>query len=244
MPGFGVAGIVGGRKARLGRAEWVAEIADIPDGAAGPVFAFEGGIPLSFDLTETLRPGAKGAVAALKAAGIDVSLLSGDTADRAERVADLLGITDVRHGATPADKIAVLDELRRQGHRALMVGDGLNDAAALAAAHVSMAPASASDAGRTAADLIFLRDGLEAVPDAWQIARDTAVIVRQNFTLAIAYNAVAIPLAVAGLVTPLIAALAMSGSSILVTLNALRLNRARKTRSRRGIPIIPARVPI
>lgn len=238
VPGFGVEAMVDGRRARLGRADWVGEIADISQNAASPAFAFEGGTAVSFDLSETLRQGAGQAVAALTAAGIPVSMLSGDMESRARRVAGELGIGDVRHGATPADKIETLETLRRDGHLALMVGDGLNDAAALAAAHVSMAPSSASDAGRTAADFVFLRDNLESVSATWQVARDTARIVRQNFGLAIAYNCIAIPLAVAGLVTPLVAALAMSGSSILVIANALRLNRTGKSHpTHRAAPI-------
>lgn len=244
LPGFGVEGVVDGRRARLGRADWVAGIAQVPAGTASPAFAFEGESALSFELIETLRPGAPDAIAMFEAAGIPVAMLSGDIADRTGRIARELGIADVRHDATPAEKIDMLDRLRSDGHYALMVGDGLNDAAALAAAHVSMAPASASDAGRTAADFVFLRDRLDAVPAAWRVARDTARIVRQNFALAIGYNCIAIPLAVAGLVTPLIAALAMSASSILVTLNALRLNRAGMPRARPmpqvGVRQVPA----
>jgi Cu2+-exporting ATPase len=183
---------------------------------------------MSFDLTEALRPGAVDAIKSFAAAGIPVAMLSGDIAARANSIANQLDIADVKSGKTPADKIAALNAMRNNGFRALMVGDGLNDAAALAAAHVSMAPSSASDAGRTAADFIFLRDGLDAVPAAWRMARDTSRIVRQNFALAIAYNCIAIPLAMAGLVTPLIAAIAMSASSLLVIGNALRLNRAAK----------------
>lgn len=243
LPGFGIEGTVDGRRARLGRTGWVAEIAEIPAGMASPAFAFEGGAACAFDLTETLRPGAADAVASFDRSGIPVAMLSGDIADRAIRVAGALGIADVRHGATPAEKIAALDALRRDGHRALMVGDGLNDAAALAAAHVSMAPASASDAGRTAADFVFLRGRLDAVPATWRVACETAGIVRQNLAMAVAYNCIAIPLAVAGQVTPLIAALAMSGSSILVTLNALRLNRAGTTRADRAPDIDRRQVP-
>lgn len=225
-PGFGVEGMIDGRRARLGRAEWVGEIAQVEDGLGSPAFAFEGGQAIAFDLSETLRDGAHAAISDLQSAGIPVSMLSGDSSERASGIARTLGIKDVHHGATPAQKIAMLEDLRESGHRAMMVGDGLNDAAALAAAHVSMAPASASDAGRTAADYVFLRDSLDAVPDTWRVARDTARVVRQNFGLAITYNCIAIPLAVAGYVTPLIAALAMSGSSIIVIANALRLNRA------------------
>lgn len=225
VPGYGIEGALAGRRARLGRAEWVAQITPEAAGASSPVFAFSDGPPLSFDLSETLRPGAATAVATLREAGIPVAILSGDGAERVARIAARLGVEDARHGATPADKIAVLEGLRHSGHRALMVGDGLNDAAALAAAHVSMAPASASDAGRAVADFVFLRGGLDAVTAARRTARDTARIVRQNFALAIAYNCIAVPLAMAGMVTPLIAALAMSGSSILVIANALRLNR-------------------
>ncbi len=226
LPGFGIEGTVDGRRIRLGRADWVGEIAAVAPGTPGPIFAIAGGDVILFDLAETLRPASHTAVADLQAAGLGVSMLSGDAADRAWRVAGDLGIHDVRPGATPADKIAVLDDMRREGHRCLMVGDGLNDAAALATAHVSMAPSSASDAGRTAADFVFLRDGLDSVPAALHVARATASIVRQNFALAVGYNCIAIPLAMAGLVTPLIAALAMSGSSILVIGNALRLNRS------------------
>ena len=228
VPGFGVAGCIGGRAVRLGRADWVADISVHAKGRASPVFAFADGPAMSFDLTEALRPGAVDAIKSFAAAGIPVAMLSGDIAARANSIANQLDIADVKSRKTPADKIAALNAMRNDGFRALMVGDGLNDAAALAAAHVSMAPSSASDAGRTAADFIFLRDGLDAVPAAWRMARDTARIVRQNFALAIAYNCIAIPLAMAGLVTPLIAAIAMSASSLLVIGNALRLNRAAK----------------
>lgn len=225
LPGYGVEGVIDGRRARLGQAAWVGEIAR--GGAmASPAFAFEGAAATAFDLSETLRPGAPRAVADLSAIGIPVAMLSGDSAERAARIAQDLGITDIHAGMSPDAKIAHLDRLRAEGHKTLMVGDGLNDAAALAGAHVSMAPATASDVGRSAADFVFLRDTLDAVPLAHGVALATARVVRQNFGLAIAYNCIAIPLAMAGHVTPLIAALAMSGSSILVIANALRLNRA------------------
>tara|TARA_R110000787_G_scaffold50852_9_gene120842 strand:- start:6079 stop:8418 length:2340 start_codon:yes stop_codon:yes gene_type:complete len=243
VPGFGIQGSIGGRRARLGRADWVAEIANCPCTTVSPAFSFEGDKPISFGLTETLRPGAKEAVAMFERSGVPVTMLSGDIADRAHNIAGLVGISDVRHSTRPAEKIAMLDALRGKGHRTLMVGDGLNDTGALAAAYVSMTPASGSDAGRTAANFVFLRDRLDAVPVAWQVARDTAVVVRQNFALAIAYNCIAIPLAAAGMVTPLIAALAMSGSSIVVTLNALRLNKMERRGTRAAASRDPVQVP-
>jgi Cu2+-exporting ATPase len=128
---------------------------------------------------------------------------------------------------TPADKLAALEALARDGVRVLMVGDGINDAPALAAAHASMSPVAASDVSRAAAGLVFTGERLEPVVFALETARMARSRALENFGMAAAYNAVAVPVALAGLVTPLIAALAMSGSSIAVTLNALRLRRAR-----------------
>lgn len=229
IPGYGVQASINGHLARLGRADWVAEISRSDEWQDDPSFAVENGPIIAFPLVETLRPNAFEALNELQDSGVGVAILSGDNAERAKHIAKELDVSEVYHGMTPADKIAYLEQLREQDIRALMVGDGLNDAAALAAAHVSMAPATASDAGRMAADFVFLRDGLEPVTQAWHLARRTASIVRQNFGLAIAYNCIAIPLAMAGYVTPLIAALAMSGSSILVIGNSLRLNSAGST---------------
>jgi len=232
-PGFGVEGRINGRFARLGRPSWVAEIAGDIAGGDGPAFAFAGAEMQRFPLRETLRDGAVDAVTALRDAGLSSEILSGDAATAVTRVAARLQIDETRAGLTPQEKVTHLQDLLAQGERPLMVGDGLNDTAALATAHVSMSPASATEAGRAAADFVFLRDGLDAVPQALKVARRTATTVRQNFGLAIAYNCIAVPLAIAGHVTPLIAAIAMSGSSIAVVANSLRLNR------RRSAPYVP-----
>lgn len=140
-------------------------------------------------------------------------------------LAERLGIEHWIAGATPAGKVAHLDTLRAGGARVLMIGDGLNDAAALAAAHVSMSPASAIDASRSAADMILLGDGIGRAVDAWQLARRGRKRILENFALAFGYNIITVPVAYAGFVTPLIAAIAMSASSIVVSLNAMRLGR-------------------
>ncbi len=228
-PAAGIEGIVGGRRTRLGRAGWVAEIAPYADveEAAGLAFALEGQPLRRIAIEETLRLLAAETVASLRERGLGVEILSGDGEGAVSAVAKRIGITAMRSECRPAEKLARLQELREAGHRVLMVGDGLNDAPSLAGADVSFAPGSACDIGRLAADFVFTRDALDAVPLALRIGRDARRLVRQNLLLALGYNALAIPLAMAGLVTPLIAALLMSGSSILVVANALRLSTRR-----------------
>jgi Cu2+-exporting ATPase len=171
---------------------------------------------------DPLRPDAAETLAALAQAGIGSSILSGDRRAAAAAVANTLGIA-AQAEASPQAKLAALESLREAGIRALMVGDGLNDGPALAAAHASIAPGSASDASQQAADAVFIGERLMPVALAIRVARATMRVVRQNFGFAIGYNALAIPLALLGYVTPLIAAIAMSVSSLVVVANSLRL---------------------
>lgn len=171
---------------------------------------------------DQLRPDVKTTLYALQALGLHPAIVSGDDPVAVAEVAGELGI-EGSGSMTPAEKLALLEDLKRAGHRPLMVGDGLNDGPALAAAHASIAPGSASDASRQAADAVFIGETLMPVALAVQVARRTMAIVRQNFGFAIGYNILAVPLAVSGLVTPLIAAVAMSLSSLVVVGNSLRL---------------------
>lgn len=179
----------------------------------------------TFRFEDMPRPGAQKAVAALAREGFQTVVLSGDRAPVVKDLAARLGIADWRAALSPRDKADYCADAAKAGHKVLMVGDGINDAPALAAAHVSMAPATAADIGRQAADFVFLRDGLEAVPLAIEISRRAGRLIRENFALAIGYNVLAVPIAIAGYATPLVASIAMSTSSMIVVLNALRLNR-------------------
>lgn len=220
-PGFGIEGRIDGLVARLGRTEWLGLG---PAGHDGLETGFRLGDdpPKRLRFDDALRPDAAAAVRALTALGLAPAILSGDRGEAVRPVAAALGIpAEVK--MSPQDKLAAIERLEAEGRRVLMVGDGLNDGPALAAGHVSLAPASASDVGQTAADAVFLGDSLSPVPVAVRAARRTLRVVRQNFALAIGYNVLAVPLAVAGLVTPLIAAIAMSVSSLIVVANALRL---------------------
>jgi Cu2+-exporting ATPase len=218
-PGLGVEGLLGTTRVRLGSAAWTGA----GTGRGTSVFLLIGnGTPIAFSFDEALREDAPEVCSALRDEGLRVVLLSGDEVMPVARVSVATGMDSHRAKLTPRDKVSELETLSRQGARVAMVGDGINDAPALAAAQVSLSPVSAADVSRAAADLVFTGERLGPVGFAIRIARTARSRAMQNFALAALYNAIAIPLALFGFVTPLVAALAMSGSSIVVTLNAVR----------------------
>ncbi len=221
VPGYGVEGRWQGRALRLGRAAWVgaAAVAD----TATYFSAGDGQTARALTFTDRLRPGAAAAVAALRSAGLPVTLLSGDAEAPVAALAATLGISDWRSEVLPAEKAATVGAMAAAGRRVLMVGDGLNDTVALASAHVSVSPAQALDAARAASDIVLLGRDLSPLPEMLRIGRQARRRIKQNFAISLAYNLIAVPVALVGLATPLIAALAMSTSSLTVTLNALRM---------------------
>lgn len=223
-PGLGVEAQWQGSIVRLGRPSWIG-----PENVQGDTMVCALGIggkaPLLFHFADRLRPDAHDAVNQLSVMGIEAMILSGDRRDAVLPIARNLGLTAMVE-MSPAEKLHCVERLKAAGRRVLMVGDGLNDGPALAAGHISIAPSSASDVGQTASDIVFLGDSLMPVPIVGRAARRTMTVVRQNFALAIGYNLLAVPLAVTGLVTPLVAAISMSTSSIIVIANALRLRKA------------------
>ncbi len=159
----------------------------------------------------------------MKLAGYKVELLSGDRPEAVAQAARAAGFDRWRGGARPDTKLERLQTLKAQGHLTLMVGDGLNDAPALATGHASLSPSSAVDISQTAADAVFQGEKLGTVVETLKVARASHRMALQNFGIAILYNIGFVPLAMAGYVTPLVAAIAMSTSSIIVTANAVRL---------------------
>ena len=227
IPGYGIAAEYQGKKIRLGKPEWVAQISAADNHIADDPtlsFAVEGEKAAHFFLDDELRKDAALTISQLENMNIKSEILSGDREAKVRHVSALLGIQKFSFLNDPADKVRHVKNLKARATNVLMIGDGINDAPVLAASDVSMVPATASDIGRHAADLVFVRPSLTAVSYALKIACVTDKIVKQNFGLAILYNCIAVPLAMAGHVTPLVAAIAMSLSSIVVVGNSLRIN--------------------
>ena len=225
-PGAGVRTLIDGAEARLGSANFcgVGELTppgDADTDASYIVFCHAGRIA-HIPIRQVLRPDAVAVTQALTARGLDLVVLSGDRPAAVRPVASQLHTENWRAGLTPAAKIAAVERLKAEGRRPLMVGDGLNDAPALAAADVSISPITAAHLTQAHADALFLGERLAPVLRAVVVARQARRLMQQNLALAVIYNALAVPIAILGFVTPLIAAVAMSASSILVTLNALR----------------------
>ena len=220
-PGHGLRTIIDGVETRLGSPAFCG-IDGVAGGGASVLALRHGDEVAVIRLTQRLRPDAAATVAALKARGLRCLILSGDREEAVAPVAAAVGIDDFAGNLKPADKIARLEALAAAGHRVAFVGDGLNDAPSLAAAHVSLSPISAVDLAQAEADAVFLGERLAPVVEAVEIAVRARRLMTQNLWFAAAYNLFAVPLAIFGLVTPLIAAVAMSASSLTVTLNALR----------------------
>ena len=220
VPGYGVEGTVRGQRARLGRAAWVGAEA-LPETAT--YLGLGDGAPVAIRFADSIRPGAEIAVEELRAMGKRLLLISGDADAAVRAFAARIGIDEVISEALPEDKARMVADLAAEGRKVLMVGDGLNDTAALAAAHVSISPATALDAARVASDIVLMNRDLGALGDAVRTAVSARARIKENFRISTVYNIVAVPIALFGFATPLAAALAMSLSSITVSLNALRV---------------------
>jgi Cu2+-exporting ATPase len=246
-PGRGVRAIVDGREMRLGSptfcdAVFLAQKATSSDPNTSVIAFSWADKQAALLVRQALRPDAVAVVKGLRERGFDCRILSGDRPEAVAPIARALDIASWRGGCKPADKIEALGALKAEGRRVLMVGDGLNDAPALAAAHVSLSPISAADLTQAHADAVFLGDRLEPVQDTIDISRRAHRLMRQNLGIALVYNLIAVPLAFLGYVTPLVAALAMSGSSTIVTFNALRA-RGRPPATPQAEPIPSGVVP-
>ncbi len=217
VPGYGVEGRWNGLLVRLGRPSWAGM-----EAGKGTILRIGDAAPIELHFIDDLRPGAEALIETLKAQGMPVMLLSGDGEEIVSDFAARVGIDSWRAGVLPDEKADVLRAKAAEGKRVLMVGDGLNDTAALALAHVSIAPGSALEATRVAADFVLLAPDLMRIADALRVGRSARKRILENFAVAAVYNMISIPVAFMGFASPLAAAIAMSTSSIIVSLNALR----------------------
>jgi Cu2+-exporting ATPase len=221
-PGQGLSAKWDDKLIKLGSRNWAGN-PDAPPSDHMELWLNLDGTPLCvFHFKDQLKDDAAHTIDLISQAVEHIYILSGDRTSVVQKIARILGIEHAYGELTPPEKYAYLDELKNDGHKVLMVGDGLNDTPVLSGADVSMAPGSALDLAKNAADIVFQGNKLAPVHNAFQTARLTQKLIKQNFALAIIYNCLAIPFALTGLVTPLFAALAMSGSSLLVIANSFR----------------------
>jgi cation transport ATPase len=238
LPGLGASAVVEGHEVIVGRAKLLADRgltvpADLTeasqaweaDGCTMVLVAWDGEVRGALAVTDTVKPSAAPAVAALRALGLHPVLLTGDNEATARAVAAAVGIDEVIAETLPDGKAAVITSLQARGHAVAMVGDGVNDAPALAAATIGLAVGSGTDVAMSAADLILLRDDLTVAADAIRLSRATFRTIRRNLVWAFGYNVAALPLAALGFLNPIVASAAMTLSSVFVVWNSLRLRR-------------------
>ncbi|MGV8943337.1 heavy metal translocating P-type ATPase [Thermomonas sp.] len=229
VPGAGIQGDVDGVNWRLGHAHYACAGDDDGHLWLGYVDGNRVRGVARFGVQESARPEAAAAIAALRAQGLRLHLSSGDAHAAVMRFGEALGVDDVHARQTPEQKLAFVRGLQAQGRRVAMVGDGLNDAPVLAGADVSLALADGAALAQRAADLVVSHPSLMRIPESVALARRTRTIIKQNLAWAVGYNLLALPLAAAGMVTPWLAALGMALSSLIVTVNALRLTQSQQT---------------
>ena len=220
LPGLGIEGRVNGIPVKLGRANWIGTKSKIQSATWLKIGEKE---PMEFTFEESIRSGSQELVAKLRSRGFRIGILSGDNEGAVSKVAGELGITEFHYDLRPEEKSKFISEEQKKGRRILMIGDGLNDAIALTTAHVSISPGTALDITRIASDIIFLGKRIDALGYTLLVAKDAQKRIKQNLSFAVLYNIIAVPVAVIGLVTPLIAAIAMSISSVIVSMNAFRI---------------------
>lgn len=226
-PGQGVEGFIEGRKIRLGSRKWCGDHNSPPSRYLELWLNIDNEVTHPFMFADQLRPDGSAVIQKFHQLGLHPVLLSGDRDLAVQDMANICGIETYRSEQLPAMKLSYLEDLKEKGHKVLMIGDGLNDAPTLAGAHVSIAPGTALDITQNTADIVFMGDNFAPVYQAYNISRRTQRLVKQNFMLAVLYNAIAIPVAACGFLTPLMAAIAMSGSSLIVILNSFRIARTK-----------------
>jgi Cu2+-exporting ATPase len=235
-PGMGLKATINNITVKLGNREWCNINQNyLPNNRYSELWLkAEGAKPVLFCFKDRMREDSLDVVHWFLRRQLKVILLSGDRKDVVEEAAEELGLSRYKYECKPQEKIEIIERIKESGDKVLMIGDGINDAPALSAAYVSISPSTAAEVSQNAADFIFQSQKLDSVVRAYQVSLKSRQLVLINFALAAIYNLVAVPLAAAGLLTPLIAAIAMSLSSVVVTANALRLNFQKLYRSHEG----------